>query len=336
MSDADTLAIAASLTAACGAPAPVALTRLEGGRNNRAFLVTPAAGKPVVLKLYHADPADPRDRLGAEFAFLGYAWERGIRCIPRPLACDPAARAGLYSFLPGRRLAEGAVTAAHLDAALAFVLALNAPPRDARLAPASEACFSLEEHAATVARRVARLAAMTPDGAAVETFVRARLIPVWETVAARLHRRARRLGLDPAARLTAEICVSPSDFGFHNALVDGDEIGFLDFEYAGRDDPAKLACDFFCQPEVPVPAAAFDGFVSRLMAGLGLDPVHAARAAALRDTYRVKWACILLNEFLPQGAARRVFAGGVAAATRGATQLARAGAMLDAIDPEGD
>ena len=51
-----------------------------------------------------------------------------------------------------------------------------------------------------------------------------------------------------------DCCLSPSDFGFHNALVDDDgQVTFLDFEYAGRDDPAKLVSDFFCQPEIPVP-----------------------------------------------------------------------------------
>ncbi len=40
--------------------------------------------------------------------------------------------------------------------------------------------------------------------------------------------------------------VSPSDFGFHNALLDdGGAISFLDFEYSGRDDPAKLDLRFF-------------------------------------------------------------------------------------------
>jgi len=47
-----------------------------------------------------------------------------------------------------------------------------------------------------------------------------------------------------------ETCLSPSDFGFHNALVDpSGALSFLDFEYAGRDDPAKPVSDFFCQPK---------------------------------------------------------------------------------------
>jgi Phosphotransferase enzyme family len=338
---AEPMGVAVALAAAAGVPPPVALRKLTGGRNNRTFLATAASGEPLVLKLYHAAPGDPRDRLGAEFAFLTYAWERGLRSIPRPLACDPAARAGLYGFLPGKRLAAGEITAWHLEAALDFVLAVNASPRRPRsLAPASEACFSLAAHEATVARRVARLgtiAPAVPHRAAAEAFVRTQLEPTWAWVRARLAARARQLGLDPEARLTAgEVCISPSDFGFHNALVLDTTVGFLDFEYAGHDDPAKLACDFFCQPEVPAPAAAFGDFVARLVAGLGLAPSHAARCTVLRDVYRVKWACIMLNEFLPLGAARRAFAGDDGTAVRCAAQLARATAMLDTIENEGN
>ena len=39
----------------------------------------------------------------------------------------------------------------------------------------------------------------------------------------------------------ADRCVSPSDFGFHNAIVRGSgEICFIDFEYAGWDDSAQV------------------------------------------------------------------------------------------------
>ena len=52
----------------------------------------------------------------------------------------------------------------------------------------------------------------------------------------------------------ADRVVSPSDFGFHNALRTEDgRLAFLDFEYAGWDDPAKLVCDFELQPAVPAP-----------------------------------------------------------------------------------
>ena len=74
---------------------------------------------------------DTRDRLGAEWNFIAHAWSRGIRNLPEPLACDAAEHAGLYGFVPGRKLTASEVTPAHVDAAIDFVLAVNARPRPA-------------------------------------------------------------------------------------------------------------------------------------------------------------------------------------------------------------
>lgn len=42
--------------------------------------------------------------------------------------------------------------------------------------------------------------------------------------------------------------LSPSDFGYHNALIHSGETFWLDFEYLGLDDPAKLIIDFILHP----------------------------------------------------------------------------------------
>ena len=43
--------------------------------------------------------------------------------------------------------------------------------------------------------------------------------------------------------------LSPSDFGFHNAILQkNNKVCFVDFEYFGWDDPAKLINDFIWHP----------------------------------------------------------------------------------------
>lgn len=324
-----TLALAQHLSSEAGLPSPHRLDRLTGGKNNRVFQVD----DDRVLKLYHWDPRDPRDRLQAEWTFLSYAWDRGIRSIPQPLARDPDAHAGLYGFIPGRRLPPAELTERHVSAALEFILAVNRAPRDlAGFAPGSEACFSLRQHIATIDRRVSRLDGLDPNAperASAEALVRDVLQPAWVSVRAAIENGAGLAGLDLDAAIgTPAQCISPSDFGFHNALADGDTVRFIDFEYAGRDDPAKLVCDFFCQPEVPVPLSYMLGFVDGLATGLSLDAAFAARSHLLLDGYRIKWTCIILNDFLPIGAARRTHADLAQTAARCAAQLARARAKL--------
>ncbi|MGJ4932449.1 phosphotransferase [Bradyrhizobium sp. HKCCYLS2038] len=333
------LALAERLTAQAGKASPTTLTRLAGGRNNQVYRLDTAEG-PLVLKRYFTDARDTRDRLGAEWSFISHAWSHGVRVVPEPLACDRAEQAGLYSFVAGRKLTAPELAPAHVDAAIDFVLAVNAPPRPA-LAPASEACFSLAEHLATVERRVARLATLdaeVPHVAEARAFVAGRLQPAWAEVKATILRGAAAEGLAFEAAIPADqVCLSPSDFGFHNALIDDqDKLTFLDFEYAGRDDPAKLVSDFFCQPEVPVPLPVHEHFIDRLTDGLGLDAASVARCRLLIDAYQVKWTCIILNDFLPLGATRRAFADTGAWAQRCAAQLAKAEAQLRLIGATSD
>lgn len=329
----DLLALAATLTGRAGLGRTRSLTRLDGGRNNQVFRVERDAGAALVMKRYFTDARDNRDRLAAEWNFLDRAWGDGVRAIARPLAKDDSAQAALYSFVPGRKLAAVELEVGHIDAAADFVAAINARPH-AGLAPASDACFSIFDHLQLVERRLLRLAALdreAPHVAEAERFVFATLRPMWKTVSTQVTREARALGFDLHRELAeSECCLSPSDFGFHNALADADgRLVFLDFEYAGRDDPAKLVLDFFCQPQVPVPPRYRDRFLARL----ALDDITQARCMVLLDACRVKWACILLNDFLPVGAARRAFAEIGGREARCAVQLEKAKAMLSEIRP---
>jgi hypothetical protein len=148
---------------------------------------------------------------------------------------------------------------------------------------------------------------------------------------ARLAARAARIATE-AVLPGAGRCLSPSDFGFHNALVAADgALVFHDFEYAGWDDPAKLVCDFFCQVEVPVPIDQWEGFSAGVIAALGLPAAEQGRMALLLPVYRIKWCCIVLNEFLPAAAQRRAFANGDGEDRRRA-QLEKAWAILETVD----
>src|SRR5690606_31707192 len=151
-------------------------------------------------------------------------------------------------FVEGRRFEPGEVDAAAVDQALTFALALDGlcDAREARKLPdGSEAVFRFGDHLALVERRIRRLGridvgdALQADAA---MFVSQALIPAWDRLAARVRADAARVGIEMDEELPRqERTLSPSDFGFHNALREPDgAIRFIDFEYAGWDDPAKL------------------------------------------------------------------------------------------------
>lgn len=287
--------------------------RIRGGANNRVYRVK-YGGRDALLKSYFR-----LGRLNAEFSFLKFAWDRGIRAIPRPLARDRRRRWGLYEWVRGRHLRPGEIGRPHVEQALAFYRRINRHRREPaarRLPRAAEACFSLAEHLACVERRIRKLKRIggrgrnSPEEQA-RRFVMEKLAPAWRRCKRWVQTEARRRGIPLRRRLPRrDWRLSPSDFGFHNALKNGKgALRFLDFEYAGWDDPAKMTCDFFCQPKVPVPASLRPLFERRVAEDLQDPAGYRDRVSLLLPVYRIKWCCILLNEFLPGGWSRRRFAG---------------------------
>jgi hypothetical protein len=320
-----------------GIATPVRLTPLSGGMNNRVFRVDSDAGA-CVLKQFFPVSAGERDRFQAEKAFYDFVQGAPLpAAVPRARAWSESSRLGLFSWVEGGKLQPVDVNESAVEQALDFYLKLNRNrelPAAQNLLLGAEACFTLQGHFDCVERRVLRVERMPVENdvdRAALAFVQDKLLPAF------MERRAA-VSL-PEAQLQEEIppaqrAISPSDFGFHNALtMAGNRLVFFDFEYAGWDDPAKFLCDFLCQPAVPVPASLWPLCLKRLAPGQpgGVDPV---RASLLLPFYQVKWCCILLNEFLPKDDERRRFslpAEAAGALEKKERQLAKARASFDKI-----
>lgn len=291
--------IAAELLKSIGKIAPLRIASLPGGRNNRVWRVD-CGSESFLLKNYFWSESDPRDRLGQEWAFLDFLQSIGSRKAPAPLAKDPSTRFALLEFIQGNPPQEIGETDI-LDAAH-FFAEMNARRAFAKnLPPVSEACFSIQAHLETTAARIDRLQQIqstSEDHEQAAIFIRDTLLPLWHDLRKRIEDipdSARREFLP-----TAERCLSPSDFGFHNALRQSDgSLRYVDFEYAGRDDPAKTLIDFTNQPDRLLPenlAALF--FEKTIHLFPNPDALH-HRLALLTPLYQIKWACICLNAFFP-------------------------------------
>lgn len=287
---------------------------LPRGGNNQAFRVTTTT-HPILVKRYFSHASDMRDRLATEFLFSTYASAVAPGSAPRPIARSNANRLAAYEFIEGTQLCAGDVTSADVEAAIAFFLALNTPSARANahhLPLASEAVFSLSRHIELIRRRLDHLVeADASHGSDVKAapFLRL-LVADWHRLVDRVSGLAARWSLSMDADLpTEQRCLSPSDFGYHNVLRRGDgQIVFLDFEYAGWDDPTRMLGDFFAQPAVPVPLDFREQFQQRCLQGLGAPPELGLRAMLMRPLYLVKWCCIALGVFVPVILERRRFA----------------------------
>jgi len=287
---------------------------LPGGRNNRVLKIIEGEGdKAVILKEYFRHPADLRDRCKAEFDFLRFAWNSGTNCVPEPLACDLENGLAIYAFVAGRRLHAGDITMDRIDEAAGFFHAINNSAGISRpnLGNASEACFSIASHLACTERRVQALVAACSQemNAEVRSFVQSKMVPLWNSLRIDVEWQCETLQVPLAEEInSAKRRISPSDFGFHNTIkmTDG-RLCFLDFEYAGWDDIAKTVCDFFLQPVFPMPEQYFQKVADKLLGGSDDNTYQMNRVKILLPVHQMKWCCIMLNDFLPLGNARRKF-----------------------------
>lgn len=332
-----TLAAAQRLFEQAGLRLAGAPVRVPGGGNNRVFEARDGQGTRFLLKQYFASAGDQRDRFDSERRFYRLAKAVVPLQTARALGWDATTRVGLFEFVDGRRLMGTEIGVPEVNAALNFFRALNRArelPEAQALPVAAEACFTIEEHCRTVERRIERLRGILGDTTIerdARRFAETELLVAWSEV------RATVLACADRGKLltTAERCISPSDFGFHNVLRRPDaSLVFLDFEYAGWDDPAKTVCDFFCQPALPVPASCFEMFVTEVGRVMSMEPLErfVVRCRVLLPLYRVKWCGIILNEFVRSDHGRRAFAlGAHAAEERKAEQLSAARRCLASV-----
>jgi len=270
------------------------------GGNNRVFRVTAADGTTYALKLYPRLDDDPRDRLGHEFEGLAFLVAAGIGFIPSPVRRDQAKGAALYTWLEGEPVSSYGPTDIESMAGFMRTLhGLRGAPGATALAPAVEAVFSDADLLAQIERRLERLDAVA-DGAPG-------LVPFLVALRGEFERRR----IDPGPPFPAgERTLSPSDLGFHNAvrLRDG-RLGFVDFEYFGWDDPVKLTCDVLWHPGHALRAPESLQFRRLATEIYRADGAFEARLIRHFPLYGLRWALIVLNEFLPLAWKRRQLAG---------------------------
>lgn len=293
------------------------LERLPAGGNNRVYKLHFEGRDPLVAKVYYQHLNDPRNRLNAEYRALEFLWAEGIRAVPKPFLAKPEMGFAVYEFIVGKKIIQGTETSAQIRAAAEFLIGLrdlSSSPNAQGLGAASEACFSFLELIENVKSRLDRLEGIQSDeddlALEMATFLRKDFRAELEEHSELGVQRLSEGGIDPTRPLAPEFrTLSPSDFGFHNALVrPSGDIAFLDFEYFGWDDPVKMVSDFLLHPGMNLGVGQQDQFWNELSPVLSQDEHFETRFRSYYPMLGLKWCLILLNEFLPDQFGRRKFA----------------------------
>ena len=313
--DAQIAEVRASFSKLLGRPVTI-VERLGGGRNSRVFKLDCGGPVPYVGKVYFSDGIDRRDRLDAEFRGLQFLWDNCLTCIPRPIAADKKSGCAAYEFIDGHALTAQNITQEDIATAVQFLTALKGIKRrkgSDSLPIASEACFSAQAIIDNLNHRLDGLSALDeeqPPYPLLKEFLADRLAPAIENIGSWCRARYLESGLAFDSEIAKQQrTLSSSDFGFHNALRRQDgSLVFLDFEYFGWDDPAKMIADFLLHPAMPLTDNLRKSFVSDILGRFQDQPELATRLRILYPLFGLKWCLIFLNEFMPKDLARRSFA----------------------------
>ena len=241
------------------------------------------------------------------------------RRVPKAVAVDQKNLAALYEWIDGERIElddPARRQKTDICAMNDFISDLRRMSAKAHFdSVAREACLSANELMQQIERRISALCELSEE-TDLQDFVSNKLNPVFADASNRLMRWYEKTGQNPQADIAqAHRILSPSDFGFHNALrrSDGD-LTFVDFEYFGWDDPVKLLADVPWHPGVRLSSVERQVFVEHGIAHLSADDSNlSGRYHAQFPLYGLRWATILLNEFFPKRWQRRVFAGATSA-----------------------
>ncbi len=286
------------------------ISPLEGGRNNKVYCLQ-TAGTMYFAKLYYSNPLDMRNRLKTEFFALSYLWKKGIHSIPRPIAQDPKKNVAIYEFIQGTKIIKGAATEGDIDAAVLFLTKINSfVGQSAEFQNASDACFCMQDYIDIIHRRLGHLQKI-PNTTVLENslhrFLQDQYVIHFNEVLRYVQDELRARGKKMDTPITTRI-LSPSDFGFHNALRTADSsLTFFDFEYFGRDDPAKTVSDFILHPGMELPEHLKARFATKILAEFRNEELN-QRISLVFPLVGLIWCLIILNEFVPQHQTRRDFA----------------------------
>jgi len=230
---------------------PLSLKRLRGGINNRVFRCGHGRQYWVIKGYAPAQPAQPgqHDRMQAEVQFLQFASEAAPGFTPALIEVDSERRCVVLQHIEGAAFPEGVPPSQTAIAeAVEFFRQLNTESKQAREYIQLDACegfLSMKDHIGNVRERLQSMTSRHLD-----PELRLQAATLLQQLYCELAHAEERISKVINQGIVTDVidqdkcCVSPSDFGFHNAIRTASGTRFIDFEFAGWDDPVKALVDF--------------------------------------------------------------------------------------------
>jgi hypothetical protein len=281
---------------------PTQVEPVTGGKNNQAFRIL-CDKNWYFVKHYFSDPEYKNARFLREVAFYRLLNDHHIPSITKLIVYDEKSNIALFNYIEGKNIQD--CSEAHLKQAAAFVHDINRPEIHGaaqNLDYAKGYLFEPKSFFDDIKRRfdVLKLTQIQGEvGQDFKAYLNQQLAPKIQSLEGYAEHAP---DLHPF-----KLILSPSDFGFHNAL-ENSKLMFFDFEYAGWDSAEKLITDFFSQPRHYVDSQFLEKFIEiSFPADKNQELLNNCKY--FLPLAKFKWALIFLNEFNQLDSCRRSFSG---------------------------
>lgn len=301
---------------------------LKGGRNNKVYGVF--SDKSYAVKVYFVNKDDPRDRFGTETEFIKFLSSCSIIEIPEIVSIYNDSKIAVYRYYEGVKVTSEDASENDYEQLISFIESINRCRNNnsLKIKNASESAFSINAHMNIFRKRLDSFKNIVLNSASDKNALD--IINLLNEKADKYFACLLNVCREYKININMELeqknrILSPSDFGFHNAIKNEDgKLIFIDFEYAGWDDPVKLFCDIFAQPDMDTDFKYFEMFMEKFLSLIDNKEEFKIKVNSMLPLFVIKWCCIILNDFNPIHCARRVFADDASIESRKLTQLKKA------------
>lgn len=273
---------------------------IDRGGNSRIYMIEKKDDLKIALKRYPFYDYEDQGRLEREFTSFSFLHQNGIDLVPIPVIRNDQLNVGTFEWIEGEKIEkpneDDLQQALHLIRAL---YELRNTSEASGLPIATDACLSGSSLVRQINSRRKRLLVPATLHKQLQSHLENIFDPLWIKVQNWIKKNWS-FNVDFNEILTSDLqTLSPSDFGFHNALrKDSTRLCFLDFEYFGWDDPVKLVSDFCWHPGMHLTNQLRTIWLQETFELFRGDPYFLSRLNILHPAFGLNWSLIVLNSYL--------------------------------------
>jgi len=265
---------------------------IKEGRNSNVFRFK-ANNRDLVLKIYKFKS---KNRIKRESLFYKFLTENKSKQSLIPINFSINNNMAVFPYIDGFKIKK--IKNAHIKEATNFINYINKNKVLENLPLAIDGIKNRKIHLSLCEKNINKIKKIKTIPSIKKDFLiflEKKLIPKYKEIKEVFNSLNKKYL--PKMNLTKnQMIISPSDFGFHNAIKNNKKLFFIDFEYAGFDDPIKLICDFYCQPDQSLTVKQKEIFIRKLiLKGYKLNQLKSYIKIYL-PFHIIKWCCIMLKE----------------------------------------